>query len=93
MFSGSFHIMLAAVTRYAVGLVYVPEKGTEPESVIFHICSENAGPPDCRMYRHTHSRHFLLHQVYISGQALPQSVFHLTVNSRRADGNGLCIKK
>ena len=32
MFSGSFHIMLAAATRYAVGLVYVPEKGTEPES-------------------------------------------------------------
>jgi len=32
MFSSSFHIMLAAVTRYAVGLVYVPEEITEPES-------------------------------------------------------------
>lgn len=32
MFSSSFHIMLAAVTRYAVGLVYVPEGGSNPES-------------------------------------------------------------
>ena len=32
MFSSSFHIMLAAVTRYAVGLVYVPEGNAEPES-------------------------------------------------------------
>ena len=32
MFSSSFHIMLAAVTRYAVGLVYIPEKANEPES-------------------------------------------------------------
>ena len=30
MFSSSFHIMLAAVTRYAVGLMYVSEK-TDPE--------------------------------------------------------------
>ena len=30
MFSSSFHIMLAAVTRYAVGLVYVKE-GNDPE--------------------------------------------------------------
>ena len=27
MFSSSFHIMLAAVTRYAMGLVYVTEDG------------------------------------------------------------------
>lgn len=32
MFSCIFHIMLAAVTRYAVGLVYVPEEIEEPES-------------------------------------------------------------
>lgn len=32
MFSSSFHIMLAAVTRYAVGLVYVPEEVNGPES-------------------------------------------------------------
>ncbi len=32
MFSSSFHIMLAAVTRYAVGLVYIPEHGVDPES-------------------------------------------------------------
>lgn len=32
LFSSCFHIMLAAVTRYAVGLVYVPEKETDPEN-------------------------------------------------------------
>ena len=32
MFSSSFHIMLAAVTRYAVGLVYMPKVGTDAES-------------------------------------------------------------
>lgn len=32
MFSGIFHIMLAAVTRYAVGLVYTPEMGSKPEN-------------------------------------------------------------
>ena len=32
LFSSTFHIMLAVVTRYAVGLVYVPEEITEPES-------------------------------------------------------------
>jgi len=32
MFSSSFHIMLAAVTRYAVGLVYIPEQGADPET-------------------------------------------------------------
>lgn len=31
MFSSLFHIMLAAVTRYAVGLVYMPEGGADPE--------------------------------------------------------------
>ena len=31
MFSTTLHLMLAAVTRYAVGLVYVPENGFEPE--------------------------------------------------------------
>ena len=31
MLSGSFHIMLAAVTRYAVGLVYVSDQGSNPE--------------------------------------------------------------
>ena len=32
MFSSSFHIMLAAVTRYAVGLVVVYENGGAPEN-------------------------------------------------------------
>lgn len=32
MFSSSFHIMLAAVTRYAVGLVVMYEDASEPES-------------------------------------------------------------
>ena len=32
MFSSSFHIMLAAATRYAVGLVVVYEDSNEPES-------------------------------------------------------------
>ena len=27
MFSTTLHLMLAAVTRYAVGLVYIPESG------------------------------------------------------------------
>ncbi len=31
IFSSSLHLMLAAVTRYAVGLVYRPEDGTTPE--------------------------------------------------------------
>ena len=30
MFSALLHIMLAAVTRYAVGLVYVPNSGADP---------------------------------------------------------------
>ena len=32
MFSSSFHIMLAAVTRYAVGLVFILEHGSDPET-------------------------------------------------------------
>ena len=32
MFSSSYHIMLAAATRFAVGLMYVPEDGDEPEN-------------------------------------------------------------
>lgn len=32
MFSSSFHILLAAVTRYAAGLAYVYEEGSSPES-------------------------------------------------------------
>ena len=31
MFSTTIHLMLAAVTRYAVGLAYIPEKGFDPE--------------------------------------------------------------
>ena len=31
IFSGSMHLMLAAVTRYAVGLVYAPPTGHDPE--------------------------------------------------------------
>ena len=34
---GSFHIMLAAVTRYAIGLVYVPDNGTDPESELIML--------------------------------------------------------
>jgi hypothetical protein len=33
MFSSSFHIMLAAVTRYAIGLIYISEK-TNPEKEV-----------------------------------------------------------
>ena len=31
MFSTTLHLMLAAVTRYAVGLVYIPESGLDAE--------------------------------------------------------------
>ena len=31
MFSGSFHIMLAAATRFAVGLLYISKDASEPE--------------------------------------------------------------
>ena len=31
MFSTTFHLMLAAVTRYAIGLVYIPESGFDAE--------------------------------------------------------------
>ncbi|MCR5025042.1 MAG: TetR/AcrR family transcriptional regulator [Lachnospiraceae bacterium] len=34
MFSTTLHLMLAAVTRYAVGLIYIPEKDFEPEEEI-----------------------------------------------------------
>ena len=34
MFSTTLHLMLAAVTRYAVGLIYIPEKDFEPEKEI-----------------------------------------------------------
>lgn len=37
MFSSSFHIMLAAVTRYAVGLVVVYEDGGDPESELLML--------------------------------------------------------
>ena len=37
MFSSSFHIMLAATTRYAVGLVYLPESGTSPEDELIML--------------------------------------------------------
>ena len=37
MFSSSFHIMLAAITRYAVGLVYLPESGTSPEDELIML--------------------------------------------------------
>ena len=32
MFSTTLHLMLAAVTRYAVGLVYIPESGLDAEN-------------------------------------------------------------
>lgn len=31
MFTASLHLMLAAATRYAVGLIYEPEGGSDPE--------------------------------------------------------------
>ena len=31
MFSTTLHLMLAAVTRYSVGLVYIPENGFDAE--------------------------------------------------------------
>ncbi len=37
MLSSSFHIMLAAATRYAVGLIYVPEKANDPESELIML--------------------------------------------------------
>ena len=40
MFSSTFHIMLAAVTRYAIGLLYVPEEEADPEGEL--ILLENA---------------------------------------------------
>ncbi len=37
MFSGSFHIMLAAATRYAIGLVYIPEGSGDPEGELIML--------------------------------------------------------
>jgi len=37
MFSSSFHIMLAAVTRYAMGLVYILEQGADPETELLML--------------------------------------------------------
>ena len=37
MFSGSFHILLAAVTRYAVGLADVPKAAKEPKSELIML--------------------------------------------------------
>jgi AcrR family transcriptional regulator len=37
IFSSSFHIMLAAATRYAMGLVYLPEKGSDSESELIML--------------------------------------------------------
>lgn len=37
MFSGLFHIMLAAVTRYAVGLVYISENSPNPENELIML--------------------------------------------------------
>lgn len=37
MFSSGFHIMLAAATRYAVGLAYVYENGSAPESELLML--------------------------------------------------------
>ena len=38
MFSTTLHLMLAAVTRYAVGLVYEPEAGYDPEPELVFLC-------------------------------------------------------
>lgn len=37
IFSATFHIMLAAVTRYAVGLVYLHEEAEDPESELIML--------------------------------------------------------
>ena len=37
MFSTTLHLMLAAVTRYAVGLVYSPEEGYDPEGELLTL--------------------------------------------------------
>lgn len=38
IFSTTLHLMLAAVTRYAVGLVYEPEAGYDPEPELVFLC-------------------------------------------------------
>ena len=48
MFSATLHLMLAAVTRYAVGLVYIPDNGFDPvreltllkEMLLARYCTE-----------------------------------------------------
>ncbi len=37
LFSTTLHLMLAAVTRYAVGLVYIPEKSFDPEKELRYL--------------------------------------------------------
>ena len=37
MFSSSFHIMIAAVTRYAVGLTYIPDGESDPENELIML--------------------------------------------------------
>ena len=37
MFTGALHIMLAVVTRYAVGLVYTPENGSDEENELKQV--------------------------------------------------------
>ena len=37
VFSKTLHLMLAAVTRYAVGLVYIPEKGFDAEKELLFL--------------------------------------------------------
>ena len=34
-FTSTLHLMLAAITRFAVGLVYSPEDGATPEEELF----------------------------------------------------------
>ncbi len=48
MFSTAFHIMLAAVTRYAVGLVVVYEGISDPESELL-ILEESLMSRFCRV--------------------------------------------
>ena len=37
MFTKTIHLMLAVVTRYAVGLVYTPENGSDPEEDLLFL--------------------------------------------------------
>ncbi|MBR5337894.1 MAG: TetR/AcrR family transcriptional regulator [Lachnospiraceae bacterium] len=58
MFSVTLHLMLAAATRYAVGLVYVPEEGYDPEGeltllkeMLMNRYCTNAAPGSPIIYR------------------------------------------